>query len=50
LKFMNSNNDEAAGHTPDTPCEHCGIFTLGGNIPIQGTWRDITYTPLRDNI
>ncbi len=47
---MNSNNDEAAGHTPDTPCEHCGIFTLGGDIPIQGTWRDITYTPLRDNI
>ncbi|MES9829674.1 MAG: MBL fold metallo-hydrolase [Candidatus Thiodiazotropha sp.] len=34
----------------DAPCEHCGIFTLGGNIPIQGAWRDIAYTPVRDNI
>jgi glyoxylase-like metal-dependent hydrolase (beta-lactamase superfamily II) len=32
------------------PCEHCGIFTIGGNIPIQGAWRDITYEPVRDNI
>ena len=30
--------------------EHCGIFTLGGDIPIQGAWRDITYQPVRDNI
>ncbi|MEE8495117.1 MAG: MBL fold metallo-hydrolase [Xanthomonadales bacterium] len=46
---MNSNNDEAR-HVPDPPCEHRGIFTLGGNIPIQGTWRDISYTPVQDNI
>ena len=42
-----SNDTEQA---PDTPCEHCGIFTLGGDIPIQGAWRDITYVPVRDNI
>ncbi|MCU7893441.1 MAG: MBL fold metallo-hydrolase, partial [Candidatus Thiodiazotropha sp. (ex Ustalcina ferruginea)] len=24
--------------------------TLGGNIPIQGAWRDITYSPVRDKI
>ncbi len=44
---MSDNNDHA-------PCEHCGIFTVGaqygGNIPIQGAWRDITYDPVRDNI
>ncbi|MEL0584081.1 MAG: MBL fold metallo-hydrolase [Candidatus Thiodiazotropha sp. (ex. Lucinoma kazani)] len=34
----------------DTPCEHCGVFTLGGDIPIQGAWRDISYTPVRDKI
>lgn len=33
-----------------THCEHCGIFTLGGELPIQGAWRDITYSPVRDNI
>ncbi len=32
------------------PCEHCGIFTIPGQIPIQGAHRDITYTPVRDNI
>lgn len=34
----------------DAACEHCGIFTLGGPLPIQGAWRDITYTPVRDKI
>lgn len=38
-------------HTEHTaPCEHCGIFSLQGNIPIQGAWRDISYEPIRDNI
>ena len=46
---MNDHSEET-GHTQDTPCEHCGIFTLGGDIPIQGAWRDITYVPVRDNI
>lgn len=40
----------ATGHAPDPPCEHRGIFTLGGNIPILGAWRDITFVPVRDNI
>jgi glyoxylase-like metal-dependent hydrolase (beta-lactamase superfamily II) len=31
-------------------CDHCGIFTLDGNLPIQGAWRDISYDPVRDNI
>jgi len=30
--------------------EHCGIFTLRGEIPIQGAYRDICYVPLRGNI
>jgi len=38
------------GNAPAPPCEHCGIFTLGGDIPIQGAWRDITFVPVRDNI
>lgn len=41
---MTANNDQ-----PQAPCEHCGIFTIG-NLTLQGTWRDITYQPLRDNI
>lgn len=35
---------EQGGH------EHCGIFTLRGDIPIQGAYRDICYVPLRNNI
>jgi glyoxylase-like metal-dependent hydrolase (beta-lactamase superfamily II) len=42
--------DKGNGDTNQVPQEHCGIFTLGGNIPIQGAWRDITYQPVRDNI
>ena len=34
----------------EAPHEHCGIFTIGGPKPILGTWRDITFEPLRDNI
>lgn len=30
--------------------EHFGIFTLSGELPIQGAHRDICYQPLRDNI
>lgn len=45
-----NDKSEDTGHAQDVPCEHCGIFTLGGNIPIQGAWRDITFTPVRDNI
>jgi len=30
--------------------EHCGIFTIPGPMPIQGAWRDITFTPVRDRI
>ena len=30
--------------------EHFGIFTIGGELPIQGAHRDICYQPLRDNI
>ena len=30
--------------------EHCGIFTIGGELPIQGAYRDICYQPVRDNI
>jgi len=41
----NSNNDSA-----EAPHEHCGIFTIGPDIPIQGVWRDITYVPVKDNI
>jgi len=45
-----NDHSEDSGPAQDTPCEHCGIFTLGGDIPIQGAWRDITYVPVRDNI
>ena len=45
-----TDQHEDTGNSPDTPCEHCGIFTLGGDIPIQGAWRDITYAPVRDSI
>ena len=45
-----TDQSEDSGTAQNTPCEHCGIFTLGGNIPIQGAWRDITFTPVRDNI
>lgn len=34
----------------DKPCEHCGIFTIGGELPIQGAFRDICYEPVRGNI
>ncbi|MFK8050575.1 MAG: MBL fold metallo-hydrolase [Halioglobus sp.] len=30
--------------------EHCGIFTIGGDLAIQGAFRDICYQPIRDNI
>ena len=40
-----SNTDSAESHH-----EHCGIFTIGPDIPIQGAWRDITYDPVKDNI
>jgi len=30
--------------------EHCGIFTIGGDLAIQGAYRDICYEPVRDNI
>ncbi|MEE8056501.1 MAG: MBL fold metallo-hydrolase [Pseudomonadales bacterium] len=33
-----------------THCEHCGIFTIGGDMPVLGVERDITYCPVRDNI
>jgi glyoxylase-like metal-dependent hydrolase (beta-lactamase superfamily II) len=37
--------------TPAThPREHCGVFTIGHNIPVQGAWRDITYQPVAHNI
>lgn len=40
------------GTTPaeKTCAEHLGIFTLKGDIPIQGAYRDICYQPLRANI
>ncbi|MDT8319109.1 MAG: MBL fold metallo-hydrolase [Xanthomonadales bacterium] len=38
-------------HSPaDAPCEHCGIFSVPGSDAIQGAWRDITYSPVRDRI
>lgn len=30
--------------------EHSGIFTIGGAMAMQGTYRDICYQPVRDNI
>ncbi|MEJ8566140.1 MBL fold metallo-hydrolase [Elongatibacter sediminis] len=30
--------------------EHYGIFTLKGDLPIQGAYRDICYEPVRGNI
>lgn len=30
--------------------EHCGIFTIGGDLAIQGPCRDIYYQPVSDNI
>jgi glyoxylase-like metal-dependent hydrolase (beta-lactamase superfamily II) len=40
-----SNND-----TVQSAREHCGIFTIEHPMPILGTWRDITYVPVRDRI
>lgn len=34
----------------NSPCEHCGIFTIPGSDQIQGAWRDITYEPVRNQI
>lgn len=31
-------------------CDHRGIFTIPGALPIQSAWRDITYEPVRDNV
>ena len=31
-------------------CDHRGIFTISGALPIQSMWRDITYVPVRGNI
>jgi glyoxylase-like metal-dependent hydrolase (beta-lactamase superfamily II) len=30
--------------------EHFGIFSIPGELPIQGAYRDICYQPVRDNI
>ena len=46
---MTDKSEDAVPAQP-TPCEHQGIFTIGGNIPILGAWRDITFVPVRDNI
>lgn len=35
--------------TKNVAHEHCGIFTID-NLAVQGAWRDITYSPVRDNI
>jgi len=45
-----TDQSEGSAQAPDKPCVHRGIFTLGGDIPIQDAWRDITFTPVRDNI
>lgn len=36
--------------TQEQACEHCGIFDIPGPKPILGTWRDITFQPVTDNI
>ncbi len=41
---------EPGAQADSAPCEHCGIFTIDGPLAIQGAWRDITYTPVRDRI
>ncbi|MFQ5737814.1 MAG: MBL fold metallo-hydrolase [Acidobacteriota bacterium] len=35
---------------PGSGCDHSGIFTVAGPLPIQSAWRDITYEPVRDNV
>ena len=40
-----------AANAPEKSCrEHFGIFTIPGELPIQGAYRDICYQPLRGNI
>lgn len=40
---------DSDGHS-HAPGEHCGIFTIPGEIPIQGAYRDICYVPLINKI
>ncbi len=40
----------SADQATDTPCDHCGIFSIPGPLAIQSAWRDITFDPVRDNI
>lgn len=36
---------------PERSCkEHYGVFTIPGDLPIQGAYRDICYQPLRGNL
>lgn len=32
------------------PCQHRGIFTIPGPLPILEAWRDISFAPVRDRI
>ncbi|MGH8245215.1 MAG: MBL fold metallo-hydrolase [Gammaproteobacteria bacterium] len=41
----NSNKTQGAGK-----CDHRGIFTVPGPLPIQSAWRDISYQPVRGRI
>lgn len=41
----NDNTTEGA-----STCDHRGIFTVPGALPIQSAWRDITYEPVRGPI
>jgi glyoxylase-like metal-dependent hydrolase (beta-lactamase superfamily II) len=45
---MTELQDEGTANPPQK--EHCGIFTIRSDIPVQGAWRDITYEPVIDNI
>ena len=43
-----SATDDNTSHTQN--CDHGGIFTIPKPHPIMGAWRDISYSPVRDNI
>lgn len=43
-------DEETGGDSQSESQCHRGIFTIPGALPIQTTWRDITYAPVRDRI
>src|SRR5262244_1018728 len=44
------NEEQQGSPMTQSKCDHRGIFTIPGALPIQSAWRDITYEPVRGNV